>query len=95
VNSAVTTSCTYNYTLYFANGTLYSASSLLSIGSSTGILTSAINSQFSFSLKIVVSTVELTTPLTSTTSSFTVSVINCVSPPIISANIQSSYTYNL
>lgn len=94
--SSSTTECTYSYALYYSDGTLYSGTSPLSLGSSTGILTITSNIEFSYTLKIIVSTVELSTPFTSTTSSFTVSVTkNCANPSIISATIKSSYTYNL
>jgi len=71
--SSSTTDCSYNYVEYFGNGTLYSGNSPLTIGSSSGILTITSNIEFNYTIKILVSTVELTTPLTSTTSTFEVS----------------------
>ncbi len=72
VDTSVTTDCSNNYTAYFTNTTLYSSTTPFSLDSSSGILKITSNIEFSYSLYIIVSTTDLTLPITSSTSSFTV-----------------------
>ena len=84
--SSPSSSCTYNYTAYFSNGTVYTGSSPLNLASSSGILTITSNVEFSYSLYIIVSTVELMSPLTSNTITFAVKQSCGPSSTVISAS---------
>ena len=62
------TDCSYNYSLHFSNGTLYTKKFPLTLDNSSGILSIPNNIELNVKFSIVVSTVNLTLPLTSTTS---------------------------
>ena len=62
--NSVGANCTVDYTLYFVNGTKWTYSSPLSLASSTGVLSITGNTEFDFTVKIVISSTQFTTAST-------------------------------